>query len=58
MRKAWGLLSVARSALRYQSRLAAKDARVLTHMRELSAQYPAVRNATRIAVAAVEEKNS
>jgi putative transposase len=31
---------VARSALRYQSRLALKDAPILTHMRELSAQYP------------------
>jgi putative transposase len=40
LRKACGLLSVARSALRYQSRLAAKDAPVLMHMRELSAQYP------------------
>jgi putative transposase len=33
-------MSVARSALRYQSRLAVKDAPVLAHMRELSAQYP------------------
>jgi putative transposase len=31
---------VARSALRYQSRVAVKDAPILTHMRELSAQYP------------------
>lgn len=40
LRRACGLLSVARSALRYQSRLALKDAPILTHMRELSAQYP------------------
>jgi putative transposase len=40
MRRACGLLSVARSALRYQSRLAVKDAPILRHMRELSAQYP------------------
>ena len=40
LRRACGLLTVARSALHYQSRLAAKDAPVLTHMRELSAQYP------------------
>src|SRR5882724_1069614 len=39
-RRACGLLSVARSALRYESRLAAKDAPIVTHMRELSAQYP------------------
>ena len=39
-RRACGLLSVARSALRYQSRLAAKDAPIVTHMRELSARYP------------------
>jgi putative transposase len=39
-RRACGLLSVARSALRYQSRLAVKDAPILTHMRELSMQYP------------------
>jgi putative transposase len=40
LRRACGLLSVARSALRYQSRLAVKDALVVSHMRELSAQYP------------------
>jgi len=40
LRRACGLLSVARSALRYQSRLAAKDAPVLAQMRDLSAQYP------------------
>jgi putative transposase len=33
-------MSVARSALRYQSRLAVRDAPVLTAMRELAAQYP------------------
>lgn len=40
LRKACALLSVARSSLRYQSRLVAKDAPVLQDMRELSAQYP------------------
>jgi putative transposase len=40
LRRACGLLTVARSGLHYQSRLAAKDAPVLAHMRELSAQYP------------------
>lgn len=39
-RRACGLLSVARSALHYRSRLAAKDAPILTHLRELSMQYP------------------
>jgi len=39
-RRACGLLSVARSALRYQSRLAAKDAPIVTQMRELSARHP------------------
>ena len=39
-RRACGLLCVARSALRYQSRLATKDAPIVTHMRELSARYP------------------
>ena len=39
-RRACGLLSVARSALRYQSRLAVKDAPVISHMRDLSARYP------------------
>jgi putative transposase len=40
LRRACGLLSVARSALGYQSRVAVKDAPILGHMRELSAQYP------------------
>ena len=39
-RRACALLSVARSTLGYESRLAAKDAPVLAAMRELSAQYP------------------
>jgi putative transposase len=39
-RRACGLLSVARSALRYESRLAAKDGPIVTHMRDLSARYP------------------
>jgi putative transposase len=39
-RRACALLSVARSALGYESRLAVKDAPVLAVMRELSAQYP------------------
>jgi len=39
-RRACALLSVARSTLGYQSRLAAKDAPVVAAMRELSAQYP------------------
>jgi len=39
-RRACGLLSVARSALRYESRLAAKDAPIVAQMRELSARYP------------------
>lgn len=34
------LLSVARSTLRYRSRLAEQDAPVVTRMRELAAQYP------------------
>jgi len=34
------LLSVARSTLHYESRLAVKDGPVLAQMRELSAQYP------------------
>src|SRR5438067_11212389 len=34
------LFKVARSALSYQSRKAAKDARVIERMKELSAQYP------------------
>lgn len=40
MRRACGLLSVARSTLHYESRLAIKDKPVLAQMRELSAQYP------------------
>jgi len=39
-RRACTLFSVARSALRYQSRMARKDAAVIERMRELSAQYP------------------
>jgi len=40
IRRACALLSVARSALHYESRLTQRDAPVLTHMRELAAQYP------------------
>ena len=39
-RRACALLSVARSALGYQSRLLVKDAPALAAMRELSARYP------------------
>lgn len=39
-RRACALLSVARSTLGYESRLAAKDAPVLAAMRQLAAQYP------------------
>ena len=39
-RRACALLSVARSALGYRSRLTAKDAQVVEAMREISAQYP------------------
>jgi putative transposase len=39
-RRACRLLSVARSTLRYESVLAARDAPVIRAMRELSAQYP------------------
>jgi putative transposase len=39
-RRACTLLSVARSALRYRSRKAEKDAPVLARMRELAARYP------------------
>lgn len=39
-RGACALLSVARSTLRYESRLAAKDAAVVAAMRDLPAQYP------------------
>jgi putative transposase len=40
VRRACALLSVARSALKYESRLTARDAPVVTAMRELAAQYP------------------
>ena len=40
VRKACALLSVARSTLGYESRLAKRDAPVVTAMRELAAQYP------------------
>lgn len=40
VRRACALLSVARSALRYESRLSVRDAAVLAAMRELAAQYP------------------
>jgi putative transposase len=40
IRRACGLLSVARSARAYVSRMRAKDAPVLACMRELSSQYP------------------
>ena len=40
IRRACALMSVARSALGYQSRLAQRDAPVLAAMRELAAQYP------------------
>jgi putative transposase len=39
-RRACTLIGVGRSALRYRSRTAEKDAAVLTRMAELSAQYP------------------
>lgn len=39
-RRACALMSVARSALRYQSQLVKRDAPVLSQMRELAAQYP------------------
>src|SRR5438552_6821954 len=39
-RRACALLSLARSSLRYRSRLVERDAPVLAAMRELSAQYP------------------
>ena len=39
-RRACALVQVARSSLRYQSRLATKDAPIATRMRELAAQYP------------------
>jgi hypothetical protein len=40
VRRACTLFSVARSALRYQSRKTVKDAGVIERMQELSAQYP------------------
>ena len=40
IRRACALMSVARSALRYESRLIKRDAPALTVMRELAAQYP------------------
>jgi putative transposase len=40
VRRACTLFKVARSALRYRSRKATKDAAALARMRELSAQYP------------------
>jgi putative transposase len=40
VRRACALMSVARSALGYQSRLVERDAPVVQAMRELSAQYP------------------
>jgi len=39
-RRACALIGVARSALRYRSRMAAKDAPVVAAMRDLSGQYP------------------
>ena len=39
-RRACALLSVARSSLGYQSRLAVRDAPALAAMRRLAAQYP------------------
>ena len=40
LRRACALLSVARSALRYESVLAKRDAPAVAAMRELAAQYP------------------
>ena len=40
IRRACALMSVARSTLRYESRLAKRDAPVVAVMRELAAQYP------------------
>ena len=40
VRRACALLSVARSTVHYESRLARKDAPAVTVMRELAAQYP------------------
>ena len=39
-RRACALLRVARSALKYQSRLAVKDAPAMSRMSEVAAQYP------------------
>jgi putative transposase len=39
-RRACALMSVARSTLRYESRLIKRDAPVVSAMRELSARYP------------------
>lgn len=40
IRRACALLSVARSALRYESRISKRDAPALSAMRELAARYP------------------
>jgi putative transposase len=40
LRQACALMSVARSTLRYRSRLIERDAPVVAAMRELAAQYP------------------
>jgi putative transposase len=40
MRRACALMSVARSSLSYESRLAQRDAPVIADMRRLAAQYP------------------
>jgi putative transposase len=40
VRRACTLFSVARSALRYRSRMARKHSAAIERMRELSAQYP------------------
>ncbi len=40
LRRACALLSVARSAVGYESRLVARDAAAVAVMRELAAQYP------------------
>ena len=41
IRRACALMSVARSTLRYESRLVKRDAPAVGVMRELAAQYPA-----------------
>ena len=51
-RRACTLIKVARSALHYRSRLAAKDAPVVARMAELSAQYPRLMFGTWTLVAA------